>query len=67
MFESELSKETLCVVFIMQQISCSSTNFRKQASRLAPGEQTNLKSIFIAILQVRESMQMGPILLLTNC
>lgn len=66
-FEIELSQETLCVVFIMQYISCSSTKFRNRASRLAPGEQTNLKGIFIAILQVRSSMQMGPILLLTNC
>jgi len=65
--ETELPQETLCVVFIMQYISCSSTNFRNQASRLAPGEQTNLRGIFIAILQVRSSMQMGPILLLTNC
>lgn len=67
LFETKLSQETLYVVFIMQYISCSSTNFRNQASRLAPGEQTNLKGIFIAILQVRSSMQMGSILLLTNC
>lgn len=66
-FETELSQETLFVVFIKQYISCSSTNLRNQASRLTPGEQTNLKGIFIAILQVRSSMQMGPILLLTNC
>lgn len=66
-FETELSQETLYVVFIMQYISCSSTNSRNQASRLAPGEQTNLKGTFTAILQVRRSMQMGPILLLTNC
>lgn len=66
-FETELSQETLYVVFIMQYISCSSTNFRNQASRLAPGEQTNLRGIFIAILQVGSSMQMGSILLLTNC
>lgn len=65
--EAELSQKNLYVVFIMQYIQCSSTNFRNQASRLAPGEQTNLKGIFIAILQVKSSMQMGPILLLTNC